>query len=122
MYLLLVLLWCSVVVRQFRGSNVLGCDSRFGEFNSRFCLHEFPVSALREFPSKRLICFDLLAVKRAKSTKFPVSAGKNGNFAPPAEQAVTQSPDNGADLRCSGPIARLIVGRSRSARCAVVLA
>jgi hypothetical protein len=67
------------------GPNILGDNSRFGQFNSRLGGREFPVRSATGIRSQE---FDLphhffgqTAIIRGKSTKFPVSTRKTGNFA-----------------------------------------
>jgi hypothetical protein len=115
MGLLLILFWCAAVVGRRETSNILSDNSRFGAFISRLGRRKFPVCAAT---GTRVQGFDLayrfhgeMAVIRGKSTKFPVSTGKTGNFVPLAERAVTQPPDNDADLRFSEPIVPLFANR-----------
>jgi hypothetical protein len=115
MGLLLILFWCSAVVGRCGGPNILPNNSRFGEFNSRLGRREFPVCVATGI---RLQGLDLAyrfhvetVAIRGKSTKFPVSTGKTGNFAPQAEGAVALPPDADADLRYCEPIVPLFANR-----------
>jgi hypothetical protein len=89
MYLLLILFWCSVVVR--RCLNILRVNSRFGKFNSRLGRREFPVSAAtgicrqwldfpRGFSGQR-------TVPARESMKFPFQREKPGILSAPAGTA-----------------------------------
>ncbi len=76
--------------------------------NSRFAV-------LREFAGKGLICLTVFTAKRRLSGENRRNSrlgGKNLEFCPrPAEPAVAQLPDNGADLGCPGPIVPLVANR-----------
>jgi hypothetical protein len=73
------------------GPNILGDNSRLGEFNSRLGGREFPVSTAAGICSQGCdlphYFFSQTAVIRGKSKKFPVSTGKTGNIASSAERA-----------------------------------
>ena len=65
-----------------RGPNILGDNSRFGDFNSRLGRREFPVRAATGICCQGLDLPHRLrgqtAVSRGKSTKFPVRREKPG--------------------------------------------
>jgi hypothetical protein len=112
MGLFLVLFWCSAVVGRCKRPSVFADNSRFGEFNSRLDRCEFP---LRSATGIRSQVLDLThrfrgqtAVFWAKSTKFPVSTGKTGNFAPTG--GVGRAAGRDADHRAR-PIVPLIANR-----------
>jgi hypothetical protein len=69
-----------------RRPNVFADNSRFGEFYSRLAGANSRFVLLREFADNVLIFLEIprgqTAVACGKSTKFPVSTGKTGNFAP----------------------------------------
>jgi len=85
MCLLLILFWCSAVVRGWGVPKILGENSRFGEFNSRLGRREFPFALLREFARKGLIYLAVFAAKMAgagenrRNSRF---VGKNREFCP----------------------------------------
>jgi hypothetical protein len=91
MCLLLILFWCSAVVRRCGGPKILADNSWFGEFNSLLGRREFPFAVLREFARKGLIYLAVFAARRrvlGKIDEIPGLSGKTGNFASPAERAV----------------------------------
>src|ERR1700746_952007 len=79
MYILLILLWCTALVRRYSGPNIFQDNSRVGRFDSRLSGRKFPVRAPREFAGKHLICLAFARqtpVIRAKSAEFPVRRAK----------------------------------------------
>src|SRR5712692_9811927 len=99
----MVLYWCSAVAVRCESPSVFADNSRFGEFNSRLGRCEFPVSAATGIRSQALDFPHRFrgqtAVIWAKSTKFPVSTGKIGNFAPTSGAGRGKVAVNGADQR-----------------------
>jgi hypothetical protein len=95
MCLLLILFWCSAVVRRCGGPTILGENSWFGEFNSRLGRREFPFALLREFAHKGLIYRAVFAAKRrvlGKIDEIPGLSGKTGNL-PHRPNGPWRSPD-----------------------------
>jgi len=88
MCLVLLLFSYPVVVRRFRTLDHFCNNPRFGKFNPRLSPRGFPVriaTALRRLRSQASDLPSCFRRKTAglsrKSTKFPVSTGKTGNFA-----------------------------------------
>src|SRR5216683_712999 len=88
MCLVLLLFSYPVVVRRFRTLDHFCNNPRFGKFNPRLSPRGFPVriaTALRWLRSQESDLPSCFRRKTAglsrKSTKFPVSMGKTGNFA-----------------------------------------
>jgi hypothetical protein len=78
MGLFLVFFWCLSLVR-----DILRYNSRFGVFNSRLGLRNFPFSLLRELTDKGLICLVVFSTKMTTVTESPENSryhAKNRKF------------------------------------------
>jgi hypothetical protein len=88
--------------------NILPDNSRFGEINSPLGRREFPVRAATGIRWQGADLAHRLrgqtVAAQGKSVKFSLRREKPGILLPPAERAVVQLPDNGADLPRPWPI------------------